>query len=53
MSSSRDEFQIPQMSAWIRYYFHVDPYSLSDEEFAIHWREASYLLRMMKPIKAD
>ena len=41
------------MSAWIRHYFHVDPYTLSTREFARLWREAEYLLKAIKPFRKD
>jgi hypothetical protein len=42
-----------QKSAWIRYYFKIDPYSLSEDDFELMWKEAHYLLKVMKPIKAE
>ncbi len=30
-------------SAMIRYYFHLDPDSLSDEEFAMRWNELLFI----------
>jgi hypothetical protein len=41
------------MSAWIRYYFHVDPYTLSPKQFARLWRETEYLLHSMKPYQKN
>jgi hypothetical protein len=41
------------MSAWIRHYFHADPYTLTTREFARLWREAEYLLTVTKPYKKD
>ena len=41
------------MSAWIRYFFKVDAFELSDLDFAIAWKQANYLLKMLKPINAE
>lgn len=40
------------MIIWIRYFFpFIDPYELTDTDFAERWQEAKYLLIMTKPIK--
>ncbi|MEG0788772.1 MAG: hypothetical protein RR432_01095 [Alistipes sp.] len=33
------------MAAQLRYYMHVEPDNLTDEEFAARWRELEYIRR--------
>lgn len=39
------------MYAWIRHYFHTDPYKLPPKKFARLWKEAKYLIEKTKPVK--
>lgn len=38
------------MNAIIRYLFKVDAYSLPDDEWALLWREAEYIMKTFRPV---
>ena len=42
------EDQLRKIGALIRFYFHLDPSAMSDEEFVERWRELEYCFKFEK-----
>ncbi|WP_158600311.1 hypothetical protein [Fibrisoma montanum] len=44
---------LPEINALLRYFFHIDPDALSDEDFALRWRELQWVLKLTRPFSKD
>ncbi len=45
LSTDQDKDQIRKIGALLRFYFHLDPTVLTDEEYVNHWNELDYCLK--------